>query len=73
MLYIKAQSFSYIPSFIYFLASYKGANSAVSASLLDAKTIFTGRFGSDANGKILLSELQAKSVDTSSCKIVSGW
>ena len=57
----------------YFLPGGKGANSAVFAAVLNAKTFFTGRFGSDANGKMLLEELQTKGVDTSLCKVVSGW
>ena len=56
-----------------FLPGGKGANSAVSAALLSAKTFFTGRFGSDSNGRMLLDELQARLVDTSNCKVVPGW
>ena len=41
-----------------FIAGGKGANQAVSASLLHAETLFACRIGDDANGKMLSTVLR---------------
>lgn len=54
------------------LAGGKGANQAVSSSLLNAKTSLCTHFGDDNNGKMLSTVLRSKNVNLSMSKVIEG-